>query len=222
MQQFAWQCVALSSGFFLNWEAVLPTHDPVMAKPRLWLGESCEGKTGISAVTSSRRQPPQWTAHSPSWESDSSSAIQLFRKLSRNRKAHYQVHKNPPLDSEPDQSNPYPLHPISLRTIWIWCFNLRGLFTSRFPIKILHTFLSSPYMLHDLPSNPLWLHFNYNWWRGQIIQLLITQYSPAFHCFILPGPNIPLSAMFSNTPSPCSSFNVKDYAYRTSWKERTN
>lgn len=48
-------------------------------------------------------------------------------------------------------------------------------------------------------------HDNMNiWWKVQIMKLLIMKFSPVS----LFGPNIILSTLFSNTPSPCSSLKV--------------
>jgi hypothetical protein len=59
---------------------------------------------------------------------------------------------------------------------------------------------------------------NYTWRRVKISKLLIMQFAP-FSChFILFGPNILLSTLFSNTLSLCSSLNVRDqvsHPYRT-------
>ena len=84
---------------------------------------------------------------SPSWEAKWFTASQEIPRISRNPKVHYRTHKRPPPVSILGQ--PYPVHiPTSWRSILI-STHLRlglpsGLFPFGFPIKTLHTLLSSP------------------------------------------------------------------------------
>jgi hypothetical protein len=66
-----------------------------------------------------------------------------------------------------------------------------GVFPSGFPTDILYRFLFSPCVLHALHSNCTW--------RGvQVMNLLITQFSPtSCHFLSLFGPNILLRTLFS-------------------------
>jgi hypothetical protein len=203
-------------------------------------------REGLPIIISSRQQLTHWRTRSPSWEPDSRSPILQFRKLLRVPKVYYLVHKNPPMDSEPDQFSPH--HPTLFlyeafgfrASIYVSVFLLVSLLLI-FPPKL----CTHPYLHHicymTCPSNPLWLHFNYNWWRVQIIHPLIMQYSLTSHYFIL-WAQMSSSAPCSQTSSvhnivylyyivlyivycPCSSLNVRDQVsrtYRISRKERTN
>jgi hypothetical protein len=97
---------------------------------------------------------------------------------------HECVHKSPP--PVPIQSTP--LHPISLRSIFILLAHLGlGLFASGFPTKILmSTHPSCPHTCYmPCQSHPHWLdHFNYMWRRVQIVRLLIMQVSLTSYHFI--------------------------------------
>jgi hypothetical protein len=69
------------------------------------------------------------------------------------------------------------------------------------------------------PHHPQWVYDPNNIWLGiQVINLLIMQFCPA-SCYFFP--NIPLSALFSNTLSPCSSYSITDQVsqpYKTTGK----
>jgi len=91
------------------------------------------------------------------------------------------------------------LHPISLRSILILSSYLHlsvpsGLFPSRFPTKILYSFLTSPIRAAHL----VFLHFITPniWWRAHIVKLRIMQFLPSF---VLP----PLCSVHTVSSLPC-------------------
>jgi hypothetical protein len=71
-------------------------------------------------------------------------------------------------------------------------------------------------MLHISPHHPPWLDLsNCTWRRAQVMKLFILQLSLT-SCHLYPFDlNIPLSTLFSNTLSLCSSLNVTDQVSRT-------
>jgi hypothetical protein len=72
---------------------------------------------------------------------------------------------------------------------------------------------SLPYVLHTMPISPLLLnHSNYIWRSVQYMKLLIMQFSPTYY-FIIFGPNILLSTLFSSTFSLCPSLSVRNPSY---------
>jgi hypothetical protein len=121
-----------------------------------------------------------------------------------------------------------PLHPISLRSILLSSSHLRQchpscLFLSRFPTKILYAFIFS-IMRATCRANHIFLNL-------LILIILGEEYklrSSSLCSFLQPpvtsslfGPNILLSALFSNTLSLCSSRNVRDQVllpYKTTCK----
>jgi hypothetical protein len=70
------------------------------------------------------------------------------------------------------------------------------------------------------PSHPpRFDHSNNFWWKVQTMQLLMMQFFPVSVTSSLLGPNIPLSALFSNTLNLRSSLNVREqvsHLYKTS------
>jgi hypothetical protein len=86
-------------------------------------------------------------------------------------------------------------------------------------LTYMHT--SSPYSCDMLcPSHPLWYgHPKYTWRRVQVMKLLVVQVFQSPDTPLLFGPNILLSAPFSNTL--CSIHNVREevsYPQRTTGK----
>ena len=115
---------------------------------------------------------------------------------------------------EPDQSHSIPSHPTSWRSISMLSFHLSlgiqsGLFSSGlhpdpvcFP-PLPHTC----YMLRPYHSS----RFDHptNIWRGvQIVKLLICSILHSIVTSFVLGPNVFLSALFSNALSLCSSVNM--------------
>jgi hypothetical protein len=104
--------------------------------------------------------------------------------------------------SWPTQMQPIPPSCISLRSIWILFSYLRlgltsGPFPSGFPTKTLYTTFSLPYVLHAPPiSYPVLLDLITLILFGEEYNLRWSSLC-TFHLF---GPNILLSALFSNTP----------------------
>jgi hypothetical protein len=120
----------------------------------------------------------------PSWEAASRSATHEFSNILCNPKAHYGVHKSPPL-APVLQS--IPTHHISLRSILILSSHLRiGLPSGLFPTKIIYAFLFYSHVCYMLcSSSPSWLdHSNYTWRRVQVTKLLIIQFSPTSYYLI--------------------------------------
>jgi hypothetical protein len=58
-----------------------------------------------------------------------------------------------------------------------------GLFPSGFPTNILNAFLFAPFILNVLPFSSS-LTYHSNWWRVQIMKLLIMQFTPTSCHFI--------------------------------------
>jgi hypothetical protein len=81
------------------------------------------------------------------------------------------------------------------------------------PISYMHSF--SPHSIYmPCSSDPPWLDHSTYVWRGvQIMKLLIMQYSRIFCHFISLRNKYPLSTLFSNTLSLCSSLNVGDKVF---------
>jgi hypothetical protein len=82
-----------------------------------------------------------------------------------------------------------------------------------------HTHLPLHLLYMTFPSHPFSLqHSNSTWQTVQDMKILFMQFSPSSVFFFTLGPNILLSAKFSNILRLCSSFNVRDqvsHPYRT-------
>jgi hypothetical protein len=124
---------------------------------------------------------------SPSWEAVSCAATKDLPSNLWNSKVHYRVHRSSPLVPIVSQINPVHTTPSYLSKIH---FNIpnhlrlvlpSGLFPSGLPTNILQVYahLFAPFVLHALPSHPLWLdHSNYTWRRVQVMKFLIMHFSP--------------------------------------------
>jgi hypothetical protein len=138
-------------------------------------------------------------------------------------KVHYRIHKSSRPVSILSQANPPP-HPIFPRSILILRTKLRlCLLSGLSPTNNLYTFLFSPLRaIYPRPSHPPRLGYsNYTCQRVQITKLLIAQFSP-LSCQLISLPSkYPLSTLFSNTLSLCSSLYARykvSHSYRTTGK----
>jgi hypothetical protein len=120
--------------------------------------------------------------------------------------------------SWPTSIQSIPHYPITLRSILILSTHLRlglpsGSFPPRFPTNILYAFLFSHLCYMPCLSHPPWLDYsnsNCIWRRVRVMKLLIMEFPPTSCHFISLRTKIPLSTLFSNTLSLCSSLNVRD------------
>jgi hypothetical protein len=122
---------------------------------------------------------------------------------------------------KPDELNPQPPTPISLRSTVILPTHLypilpSGHFPSCFPTKIFYVFFISP--TRHKPRTPYLPLFEYPniWRRLQITDLMKLLHLPVTSSLF--GPNIFFSALFSNILNVCSSLNEWDqvsHPYRT-------
>jgi len=144
----------------------------------------------------------------PSWKTNSRSADEEISRLSWSRQVHYCVHNN--LLLVPILSQINPVHAL------ISCFfkihssvilpstprSSKWSLIFKFPDQ---NFVCMSHLSHTcnilLPSHPPWFDHNI-WWRGQIINLLL---SNILHPSVTSAlsPNIFLSTMFSNTLNLC-------------------
>jgi len=95
--------------------------------------------------------------------------------------------------------------------IYYWVFQVVSVLQIFRPRCCMH-FSFLPCVLRARPSHPPWSdHTNNVWWTVQFMKLLITWSSPAPFNFLL-GPNILLSALFSNLHNlrPSLSVTVQD------------
>ena len=142
-----------------------------------------------------------------SWDTNSSSTSQEFQCSVRYSHSAQLV----PTHSQNNLVHGLPLHflniyfniilpPISRSSKW--------LFPSDFPIKSLYTFIFS-HVSHALPSSSLLIISPKQYYCEEYkIGVFITQFSPASH-YLLLGPHIFLSTLFSNTLNKTSSLHVK-------------
>jgi hypothetical protein len=93
------------------------------------------------------------------------------------------------------------------------------LFLPGCPTRILNTFTFSSCVLHSCLSHALLLHhssYTCIWRRIQVMKLITMQFSRTSYHFIVFGPDILLSILFSNTFSLCSSLRVQiSQSYKT-------
>jgi len=142
-----------------------------------------------------------------------------------NLKVHYLFPKSPPpIPIQNKSFHSLTSHANSWRTNLMsslhLCLGLQsGVFLLGFPTKIpyaplltLSVLNASPILSFDHPNNI--------WWVVHIIKLLVMSSFP-LPWYRVPGPNIFLSTLFSNTLSLCSSLNVSDqvsHLYKTTGK----
>jgi hypothetical protein len=109
-------------------------------------------------------------------------------------------------------------HYVSVISIYfnILPFTSRDLFPPGSGAKTLYAFLPSPMLAtwSHLSYPPWFDHPNNVWWRSSSLCSFLR---PPIASSLF-GPNIPLSTLFSNTLSICSSLNVRNqvsYPYKT-------
>jgi hypothetical protein len=119
---------------------------------------------------------------SPSSETDSCAATQELLRVLRNPNIHYHVHKNPQLVVILSQINPvhtttfYFPKAILILSTHVHIDLPNGLFPSGFPTEIYTRSSSFNSRYISCPSHPPWLHhYNYTWWRVQVMKLFIMQ-----------------------------------------------
>jgi hypothetical protein len=74
-----------------------------------------------------------------------------------------------------------------------------GLLPSGFPTKNLYTLLLNSCHMSRPPHPARLDNSNYSWWRAQITQLFVMQFSLPSRHFTFLGPNVDLCTLFSNT-----------------------
>jgi hypothetical protein len=113
---------------------------------------------------------------SPSWVVANHSNL-------RDAKAHYRVHKRPPLFpilSQIDAVHTILSYLITILILYIYLPS--GLLSSGFPTNILYEFLCSPSCYVPCSPHPSWLdHSNYTWRRVQVMKFLIVRFSPVYY-----------------------------------------
>jgi hypothetical protein len=111
------------------------------------------------------------------------------------------------------QMNPVQTNPSFLLNSILLYSTVRYLWWSRFSghsSKILLFLFLPMCAIKPTLSHCHWLyHFNYIWWKVQVMKLLIMQILSILLQLEFFGPNILLSTLFSNTLNLCSSFNIK-------------
>ena len=117
---------------------------------------------------------------------------------------------------------PTPSHSTSFTSILITSSNLflgYQMVPSSFPTKLLQHFSSPHYVPRVPPTSSSLLHPKNIWRDVQTMKFLAMQFSPVT-CYFLPGPNMFLSSIFSNTLSQRSSRKVADQVLcssKTTW-----
>ena len=155
---------------------------------------------------------------SPSWEANWFAASQEIPRISRSPKVHYRTHKRPPTVSILSQPNPVHIptpHLLEIRSNSIhpstprspqWSPSLR--FSHQNPIHPLSSAVRATCPAHlillDYITRTI-LGEEYKSFSSSLCNLLNSPVTSS-----LPGPNILLNTMFSNTLSFLSSRNVND------------
>jgi hypothetical protein len=151
------------------------------------------------------------------WEAISRSATPVLPNILWNPKVPGSQKPSTRLSSVPDESSPYHLHLIPLRSTLISSHLCQGphsgLVPYGFPTKSYNHSSSSHACYMACLSHPPWLNFNYTWRAVQIMKLLILQFSPASHYSVPLWPKHS-PQQFSNTSSLYSSLNFRKHVSR--------
>ena len=161
------------------------------------------------------------------WQANSFSASQEIPRILWTLRVRYSIHKKPPAVLILSQINPVPApHPTTWRSISILAFHQclglpSCLCSSTFSHQTLYAPLTHTCCMNIPPHSSSVDHPNSIWWRVQIK-------SSSLHSFLhspvtssLLGPNILLSALFSNSLRLIFSLNVRDpisHPYKTKAK----
>jgi hypothetical protein len=146
----------------------------------------------------------------PFWEANRFSASQEILHILWNPKVHYRIYKCPPPVPIPSQFNPvYAISSSYFLKIHINIILPFMAASSQSPLSLSFPY-QNPVCTSPLPQSCYiarsshsfsFDHPNNIWWGVQIIKLHIMQFSPLSCYLFLLGPNILLSALFSNAVS---------------------